>query len=544
MSELEGAEREDEKAHPDGAGEEGNGARPCVLSGEIRAAGMLFDIISFLAHASWWGELVVADGDTMRSLFFDEGHVVGAESNATSERLGEVLRREGVLTDEQAEASRARAAERNLRFGEAVIDLGFMKREALFELMPRQVDDIVGGMGGMESGQFVFLEGFDDRDLAFRQKRSADGLLLDALRRMDEKRHFKSCIPSDAHVPVRTINVPPPNEDPFGVYEAIDGKRSVAEVAASIGLDEIDVTRALAHHVLTGHAAIKPPRPAVSKMIEIYNEAIKVLLHEVDLLGVGDEVRTQLAGFAAHESTKSFFASPKVDGTLDGGAVVDRIAGASDPQRVEEQLGQWLYDYASYAIFLARPHLDRPSASQGPPGAAVSRRVADLLAPIRPAGEPTVAPPEGPAVDAARGTTTRQTLRVGSAAVATQRMRKCAPALVPGVDPARTLLIRAFAGAPSASGARARTPAPLQAPGGRPRVMHQAFVLPPGHAAHARDLSEARPATPSLRAPVVALVAVSSLILGLLVGAALYRANGAGALPAPASSSAAANVPR
>ena len=203
----------EESALVDNAADEASDvARACVLSGEIRAPGTLFDVISFLAHASWWGELVVVDGDTMRSLFFDEGHIVGAESNATAERLGEVLCRHGALTAEQVVASSTRAEERNLRFGEAVVELGYMTSEKLFELMPRQVEDIVGGMGATERGQFVFLEGFDDRHLAFRQKRSADGLLLEALRRIDEKRIYRSCIPSDDHVPVRTDGPAPPEE--------------------------------------------------------------------------------------------------------------------------------------------------------------------------------------------------------------------------------------------------------------------------------------------------------------------------------------------
>jgi hypothetical protein len=499
--------------------------RAALLSGEIREAGKLCDVISFLAHASWWGELVVFDGETIRSLYFDEGHIVGAESNAEAERLGAVLCRHGMLTHEQVETSRTRARERNLRFGEAVVELGYLGREQLFEAMPRQVEDIVLGIGTTEQARFEFFEGFDDRELAFRQRRSADALLLDALRRMDERKLFECCIPTDEHVPVRAFNVPPPPEDPFGVYAAIDGRRSVAQVAASVGLEELDVTRALVRHVRTGHAAIKPPRPDMWRTIEIYNDAIATLLHEVDELGIGDAVRAPLSAFAAHASARPFFAPPAADGTLDAAAAVDRVLRSNDPRLVEEELAQWLYDYASYAIFLARPHLDRQDATAEPASGLVSRRFADMLAPIRPAGEPTLAPPEAPALDARA----RPTLRLGPKArgdarapddevqvaaprVSTQRMHKAPPPPLPGVDPTRTARMKqVFADSPRRGGTARRAVAVV--PVGSPRP---AFVLPPPKA-------PPRPLAPERRPRPVALIAVASVVVGLLAGAGGHR---------------------
>src|SRR5262245_53531613 len=75
--------------------------RPCILSGEIRSPGALCDIVGFIGHAGWKGELLVLEPASSRSLFFDQGHVVGAQSTVHSERLGEVLYRYGVLDEEE-----------------------------------------------------------------------------------------------------------------------------------------------------------------------------------------------------------------------------------------------------------------------------------------------------------------------------------------------------------------------------------------------------------------------------------------------------------
>src|SRR3954471_14528100 len=71
------------------------------LSGEITAAGALCDILALVAQTGWRGELVVLDGDDTRSLFFEQGNVVGAVTSVEEERLGSVLYRFGAITPEQ-----------------------------------------------------------------------------------------------------------------------------------------------------------------------------------------------------------------------------------------------------------------------------------------------------------------------------------------------------------------------------------------------------------------------------------------------------------
>src|SRR6187551_2123540 len=71
------------------------------LSGEVTAAGTLCDILALVAQTGWRGELVVLDGDAIRSIFFEQGNVVGVVTNVEAERLGSVLYRFGALTEQQ-----------------------------------------------------------------------------------------------------------------------------------------------------------------------------------------------------------------------------------------------------------------------------------------------------------------------------------------------------------------------------------------------------------------------------------------------------------
>src|SRR5688500_9886984 len=55
----------------------GEPVRARTLAGQMRSAGALRDVLSFLAHAGSRGELVVRDEPSNRSIFFDQRQSVG-----------------------------------------------------------------------------------------------------------------------------------------------------------------------------------------------------------------------------------------------------------------------------------------------------------------------------------------------------------------------------------------------------------------------------------------------------------------------------------
>src|SRR3954463_15804026 len=105
----------------DGRRDESDGA-VVRLSGEVTGAGTLCDILALVAQTGWRGELVVLDGEAVRSIFFEHGNVVGAVTNVEAERLGSVLYRFGAISD-QEHARISSVAQAGKRFGETAIEL-------------------------------------------------------------------------------------------------------------------------------------------------------------------------------------------------------------------------------------------------------------------------------------------------------------------------------------------------------------------------------------------------------------------------------------
>ena len=125
------------------------------------------------------------------------------------------------------------------------------------------------------------------------------------------------------------------------------------------------------------------------------NQALSLILRELDAMDAGDAVREQLAAFAAKGDVyPALFrgAGPADDGTIDAARVAENAARLCGPDELEEKLGPWLYDYASYALFLARPLLHRekdakPQEAGDPsPTKRLSQRVSAVLEPIAPTG--------------------------------------------------------------------------------------------------------------------------------------------------------------
>lgn len=362
--------------------------RTCLLFGDIGgAAGGFYDVLSFLGHVRWRGELVLEGDGVLRSLYFDEGHVVAAASTAKDEAIGEVLVRAGRLTREQVDACVAKIRDGSLRFGEAAVSLGFLTNEELFAEMGRQIDAVFTGVVKTQVGSFGFFAGYDESRLAFRQKRVVDGLLLDAIRRIDEAEAFPEEVRASDRVPKRTATVAPPASDPLGLYEKIDGKATVGEIVESAGTSELAATKALFELVQAGHVTVAPPRIGVTRTVEVYNEPLAFMLRELDATNEGARVREQLEKFARAHADGHLVkgAGPHDDGTFDAAVVLANVEAAGDAEAAEGRLATLLYDYASYALFLARPHLHRKEESDDEP--RVSSRVAAMLEAIAPLGE-------------------------------------------------------------------------------------------------------------------------------------------------------------
>jgi hypothetical protein len=354
------------------------------LSGEVTAPGTLCDILALVAQTGWRGELIVLDGDDVRSLFFEQGNVVGTVTNVEAERLGSVLYRFGIITQEQRSAILAET-ETGKRFGQAAIDLGVLKQDQIYSHIARQIEEVVFATMTVGDGTFFFLDGFDEGRLVSRHTVSANSLLMDGVTRMDELRYFQQKIPSAEHIPVRIENRGTPAEELQSVYSVIDGKHSVRELGRITGKGEFGTTKALYALVQSQHVSIHPPRVSggPTSLVAAANGALRAIFAAAAQAGKGADVRSNLESFAVGAGVYDILfrnAGPDAGGALDPDTVAANsvvLAGGADQDNL---LKQMLHEYVSFALFSA-------GAALGPEAEGeLARQVAIALAGLRPQG--------------------------------------------------------------------------------------------------------------------------------------------------------------
>jgi hypothetical protein len=354
------------------------------IAGEVTLPGALCDVLALLAQTGWRGELVVEDDDRVRSVFFDNGNVVGASTTVDDERIGAVLYRYGALDGAQRDEL-VTLAKAGRRFGEIALELGYLTRESLYAHISKQIQEIVFATLTVGDGTFFFLDGFDEARLVSHHTLSANALLMDGVTRMDELRYFRLKIPSGEHVPVRLSGRGAAPDEFTKLFESIDGKQSVEELGRVTGLGEFETTRALYALVQSHHVAIHPPRVSggPTALVSAANGALREVFAAASEKQKAAEVRESLASFAVGAGVYDMLfrgAGPDQAGALDPDRVAQNavvVAGGGDPDHI---LKQMLHEYVSFALFSVGAALGSEAEAE------ITHRVGPNLSTLRPQG--------------------------------------------------------------------------------------------------------------------------------------------------------------
>jgi len=350
------------------------------MAGEITALGGMIDVLALLGQSGPRGELVVMDGETTRSVFFEHGNIVGVQTDAEDERIGVLLYRFGVLTEEQILPVLEQARNGD-RFGMAAVELGLVSPEHLYKYLAVQIEEVVSAVLQATDGAYCFLEGFDEARLASRQVISATALLMQHVTRVDEIRHFRPWIPSAEYVPLRLAARSSSHEN-SPVWSSIDGLSSVGDIGRDTGLGEFVVTRELFALVQAQLITIQPPRMrgGVHEIVALANTALRAVHQAVDAGGRGTVLRNNLAAFARGDYEALLRdAGPFEHGGFRAPTIVSNGAALRPAQEVENFVREMFYDYVAFALFSA-------TASLGAEG-GLAREIEPLLIRLCPVGQ-------------------------------------------------------------------------------------------------------------------------------------------------------------
>ncbi|MDX1674343.1 MAG: tetratricopeptide repeat protein [Longimicrobiales bacterium] len=230
-----------------------------AIKGSLREAG-LADVCQLLAMGQKTGCLSVTDRSRFGQVFFDRGRITYASLVNRRDRLGDVLLRNGdVSADELEAAVRAQDEEPDRRLGQLLVEQGAIDADTLRSAIEHQIEEAIYYLFTWKRGSFQFEAGKTPEPGDILIAVNPESLLLEGARRVDEWGVIEKKVPSmdlifgldrdrmaDADVEL--------TREQAALVEAIDGERTVEELAEASGLGEFAVGKALYGLIQAGFA--------------------------------------------------------------------------------------------------------------------------------------------------------------------------------------------------------------------------------------------------------------------------------------------------
>ncbi len=201
-----------------------------------------------------------------KSVYFRDGQIVFASSSDLADRLGQVLRRAGMVSPPDLERC-SRLVRSGRPLGQVLVDEGVLSAGQLYEGVSLQVKEILLNAFVETDGTFAFLEGPADERNAVKLAQRTRDLLLEGMRRLEEAdalakelggRRVVLARGPDAERPLT------PEEDVM--LQAADGRKDLVEVSLETGLGHLLALQTAAALVREGLlrrvlAPAPPPEP-------------------------------------------------------------------------------------------------------------------------------------------------------------------------------------------------------------------------------------------------------------------------------------------
>lgn len=301
--------------------------RTVVAAGIIGPLGVaLVDFIGFVAGGYETGVLTASDEEVERSVYFLNGDVVWASTTADEERLGEFLTRRGIITPSQLQT--VLHTGRNCRIGEALVRQGFLAAHDLWAMLRAQLQEIFGSLVSAEKGMWSFARVSSETLAASQMHLPTQGLLVDALRRMDELKVYRQRVRSSQVVMQRLGNAPlsPTDRARFQkehlgelvdqVLSELHRPASVSDLMRRLRSSEFELTRVVYHLLRANlieqveHTVNLPNRDGFDlelarDLAENYNMALSEVFDEVERAGLSGELHQRAQQFLDSEAATS-----------------------------------------------------------------------------------------------------------------------------------------------------------------------------------------------------------------------------------------------
>ena len=254
------------------------------------------DLLQWLSLGQKTGTLVVSNKAVEKKIFFRTGRVISSASNDPREYLGQFLMSHGYITEQELMKAMEVQQQSRILLGKILVMIDVINEADLQRLMRLKAEEEIYDIFLWNEGEFQFIDDELPQMEMIPLRVDVTGLIMEGTRRVDEWTRIRTLIAHEAIVPTVVKDVPPEElEDDAErtVLNAIDGKRSLAELVLESRSSSFNVASTVYHLAREGYVNLADPTQARVPTVAV--TAVVVEAAPIEQSAEEDEVTSIIA---------------------------------------------------------------------------------------------------------------------------------------------------------------------------------------------------------------------------------------------------------
>lgn len=220
------------------------------------------DLLQWLSLGQKTGTLVVTNGAVEKKIFFRDGRVISSASNDPREYLGQFLMSHGFLTEPELKKAMEVQLQSNILLGKILVMIDVINERDLQRLMRLKAEEEIYDVFLWTDGDFHFVDNELPKMEMIPLQVDVTGIIMEGTRRVDEWTRIREVVPHEAVVPMIDIPIEPDaplSESQRQIVQAIDGRRTIADIVLESRSSAFNVSSTLYGLVSDGYVRLEEP---------------------------------------------------------------------------------------------------------------------------------------------------------------------------------------------------------------------------------------------------------------------------------------------
>jgi len=242
-----------------------------AIKGSLTEAS-LSDVIQLLAYSGKSGCLSVTDARNFGNVFIKDGKIIYATIINREQRLGDILVIKKLIDEETMTRALEiqKSEKKKRRFGEILVDMGAITKEILEKELKAQIEQVIFTLLTWETGYFNFETDLLPLAREYTVQLSAQDILLEGARRIDEWKKIEGKMPPFETVLFRKTDVDTEDisltTEEKKILESVDGSRSIDDILRISEFDFFETCKII-YGLISAGLFKKPEKPLEDKKV-------------------------------------------------------------------------------------------------------------------------------------------------------------------------------------------------------------------------------------------------------------------------------------